>query len=442
MKKVIIIAAVVVVAAVIVWQLVGRGGPEQSGMYEFVEVERGDIENIISSSGTLSAVGTVEVGTQVSGTIARIRADYNETVRAGQVLAVLDTTMLSASVRDARAGVVRAEALFDQAVRDFEREEDLHTSDLISDAQFSDTRTAMESARAGVLSAEASLDRSRANLKYAVIRSPIDGTVIMRNMEPGQTVAASFSTPTLFVIAEDLSEMEIHALVDESDIGSIRAGQSVRFTVEAYIDEQFAGVVRQVWLQPQTIQNVVMYTVVVDAPNDDGLLYPGMTATTDFLVDERSDVLMVPNAALRLKATPRMFAEMRETMEERMAELPDSVRLAMKDKMTPGGGSGSPHGGSSGRGGMSGGSPGGMGGMSFNGSGSDETSGMLWYLDEKGRLSVARIRKGVSDGRVTEIVRGRGIEEGTQVIKSVTEPEEDNGPSNPLATSPFGRRRG
>jgi len=442
MKKLIIIAAVVVVAAVIVWQLVGRGGPEQLGMYEFVEVERGDIENIISSSGTLSAVGTVEVGTQVSGTIARIRADYNETVRAGQVLAVLDTTMLSASVRDARAGIVRAEALFDQAVRDFEREEDLHTSDLISDAQFSDTRTAMESARAGVLSAEASLDRSRANLKYAVIRSPIDGTVIMRNMEPGQTVAASFSTPTLFVIAEDLSEMEIRALVDESDIGSIRAGQSVRFTVEAYIDEQFAGVVRQVWLQPQTIQNVVMYTVVVDARNDDGLLYPGMTATTDFLIDERSDVLMVPNAALRLKATPRMFTEMRETMEERMAELPDSVRLAMKDRMRPGGGSASPHGGSSGRGGMSGGSPGGMGGMSFNGSGSDETSGMLWYLDEKGRLSVARITKGVSDGRMTEIVRGHGVEEGTQVITSVTEPEEDNGSSNPLATSPFGRRRG
>lgn len=442
MKKVIIVAGGVVILAIVVWQLVARGGPEQSGMYEFVEVERGDIENIISSSGTLSAVGTVEVGTQVSGTIARIRADYNETVHAGQVLAVLDTTMLSASVRDARAGVVRAEALFDQAVRDFEREEDLHASDLISDAQFSDTRTAMESARAGVLSAEASLDRSRANLKYAVIRSPIDGTVIMRNIEPGQTVAASFSTPTLFVIAEDLSEMEIHALVDESDIGSIRVGQSVRFTVEAYIDEQFAGVVRQVWLQPQTIQNVVMYTVVVDAPNDDGLLYPGMTATTDFLVDERSDVLMVSNAALRLKATPRMFAEMRETMEERMAELPDSVRLAMKDKMTRGGGSGGPNGGSSGRGGMSGGSPGGMGGMSFNGSGSDETSGMLWYLDEKGRLSVARITKGVSDGRMTEIVRGRGIEEGMQVIKSVTEPEEDNGPSNPLATSPFGRRRG
>ncbi|MCK5597812.1 MAG: efflux RND transporter periplasmic adaptor subunit, partial [Candidatus Eisenbacteria sp.] len=346
--------------AIVVWQFAGRSGPEQTGRFEFVEVERGDIENIVSSSGTLSAVGTVDVGTQVSGTIARILADYNETVRAGQVLAVLDTTMLSASVRDARAGVVRARSLHDQAVRDYDREQDLHENDLISDAQLSDTQTSVETARAGVLSAEASLDRSRANLRYAVIRSPIDGTVIMRNMEPGQTVAASFSTPTLFVIAEDLSEMEIHALVDESDIGAIREGQSVRFTVEAYMDEEFTGVVRQIWLQPQTVQNVVMYTVVVDARNDRGLLYPGMTATTDFLIDERHDVLMVPNAALKLRATPGMFEEMRATMEARTAELPDSLRQAMQERMARhgGGGGGHPGGGGSGSG-----PPGGMGGM-------------------------------------------------------------------------------
>jgi len=434
MKKVIIIAVGVVILALAVWQLTGRGGNEQTDRFEFVEIERGDIENIVSSSGTLSAVGTVDVGTQVSGTIARILADYNEPVRAGQVLAVLDTTMLSASVRDARAGVVRARALHDQAVRDFEREQELHETELISDAQFSDTQTAMETARAGVLSAEASLDRSRANLKYAVIRSPISGTVIMRNMEPGQTVAASFSTPTLFVIADDLEEMEIHALVDESDIGAIREGQSVRYTVEAYIDEVFEGVVRQVWLQPQTVSNVVMYTVVVDAPNDRGLLYPGMTATTDFLVDERTDVLMVPNSALRLKATPSMFAEMREGMEARMAEMPDSLRQAMEARMAKrGGGPG---------GGMGGGSPhGSMGGMSSGGS-SDDTTGMLWYLDDKGRLALARITKGVSDGKMTEVVKGRGIEEGMQVITSVTEPEDDGGSSNPLATSPFGRKRG
>ncbi len=440
MKKIVIIAGAIIVVAVVVWQFAGRSGPEQTGRFEFVEVERGDIENIISSSGTLSAVGTVEVGTQVSGTIARILVDYNETVRAGQVLAVLDTTMLSASVRDARAGVVRARALYDQAVRDYDRESDLHENDLISDAQLSDTQTSVETARAGVLSAEASLDRSRANLKYAVVRSPIDGTVIMRNIEPGQTVAASFSTPTLFVIAEDLSEMEIHALVDESDIGAIREGQSVRFTVEAHMDEEFTGVVRQIWLKPQTVQNVVMYTVVVDAQNDRGLLYPGMTATTDFLIDERHDVLMVPNAALKLRATPGMFEEMRATMEARTAELPDSLRQAMQERMARRGGGGGGHPG--GGGGSGSGPPGGMSGMGGMGGGSsDDTSAMLWYLDDKGRLSATRVVKGVTDGRMTEIVRGWGVEEGLEAIVSVTEPEEDNGPSNPLATSPFGRRR-
>jgi HlyD family secretion protein len=438
MKKIAIITAGVIVLAVVVWQFVGKSGSDaQTGRFEFVEVERGDIENIVSSSGALSAVGTVEVGTQVSGTIDRILVDYNETVRAGQVLAVLDTTMLSASVRDARAGVVRSRALYDQAVRDYDRESDLHENDLISDAQLSDTQTAVETARAGVLSAEASRDRSRANLRYAVVRSPIDGTVIMRNIEPGQTVAASFSTPTLFVIAEDLSEMEIHALVDESDIGAIREGQSVRFTVEAHMDEEFTGTVRQIWLQPQTVQNVVMYTVVVDARNDRGLLYPGMTATTDFLVDERHDVLLVSNAALRLRATPDMYAEMRESMEARVAELPDSLRQAMQERMARGGGGGGHPGGG---GGFGGGPPGGMGGM--GGGPSDDTSATLWYVDGEGRLSATRVVKGVTDGRMTEIVRGRDIEEGMKIITGVNELEEDNGPSNPLATSPFGRRRG
>jgi len=428
MKKFILVGALVIIAAVVVWQIVGRGGPEQTGLYEFAEVERGNIENIVSSSGTLSAVGTVDVGTQVSGTIAHILADYNEPVKAGQVLAVLDTTMLSASVRDARAGLIRARALYDQAVRDFDREKELNDNDLISDAQFSDTRTAMETARASVLSAEASRDRARANLKYAVIRSPISGTVIMRNIEPGQTVAASFSTPTLFVIADGLAEMEIHALVDESDIGAIRVGQKVRFTVEAYIDDVFEGVVRQVWLQPQTVQNVVMYTVVVDAPNDRGLLYPGMTATTDFLIDERTDVLLVSNAALRFQATPRMFAEMRAGMEARLAEMPDSLRKAAEERMA------------SRRNGAGGASYGGTNGVASGGS--NDTSAMLWYLDDKGRLAVSRMTKGVTDGRMTEIVRGQGIKEGMQVITSVNEPEEDSGSSNPLATSPFGRRRG
>jgi HlyD family secretion protein len=183
----------------------------------------------------------------------------------------------------------------------------------------------------------------------------------------------------------------------------------------------------------------VMYTVVVDAPNDSGLLYPGMTATTDFLVDERHDVLLVPNAALRVKATPRMFAEMRKTMDERMAELPDSVQQKMKARAAS---RGSAAGGGGAPGAAAGGGPGGMGGFgSGNGSG-DENSALLWYLDDKGRLTATRVTKGVTDGRVTEIQDGRGIKEGLQVITTVNEPEEENGSSNPLVTGPFGRRRG
>ncbi|MBN2566262.1 MAG: efflux RND transporter periplasmic adaptor subunit [Candidatus Eisenbacteria bacterium] len=439
MKKYVIIATLVVVAALIFWQAVGRGEKETSSTYEFAEVERGDIENIVSSTGTLDAVGTVEVGTQVSGIISNIFVDFNEPVHAGQVLAVLDTTMLSASVRDARAGVIRAQALYDQATRDYDREEELHANDLVSDAELSDSQTIVETSRAALLSAQASLDRSRANLKYAVIKSPVSGKVIMRNVEPGQTVAASFSTPTLFLIADDLSKMEIHALVDESDIGQIRVGQSVRFTVEAYIDEVFDGVVRQIWLQPETISNVVMYTVVVAASNDRGLLYPGMTATTDFLVDERHDVLIVPNAALMLKATPRMFAEMRQTTDERMAELPDSVRQALQARMASRRGAATEAGSSSAA--AAGTRTQGSTGASGSGNGfGEEGSAFLWYLDDHGRLNATRVTKGVTDGRNTEIVKGRDVKEGMQVITRVNEPEQQNGSSNPLVTGPFGRR--
>jgi multidrug efflux pump subunit AcrA (membrane-fusion protein) len=202
--------------------------------------------------------------------------------------------------------------------------------------------------------------------------------------------------------------------------------------VEAYIDDVFTGVVKQVWLQPETISNVVMYTVVVDADNSRGLLYPGMTATTDFLVDERKDVLLVPNKALTLKATPKMFEEMRGTMEEHVAELPDSIRQAVQERMAHRGGGG--------------GSYGGGGGASYGGGGAnpyagtrDDNSAMLWYLDDKGRLTATRIVKGVTDGRVTEVVSGKGVVEGMKVIVAVNE-EEDGGSSNPLATGPFGRR--
>ncbi len=430
MKKWIVIAlAAVVVVVAVVLALRNGGAGSDAERYEFVEVTRGDLENIITSTGTLSAVGTVEVGTQVSGSVSHVLVDYNESVTTGQVLAVLDTTMLSASVRDARASVMRTKALSEQADRELVRAYELFSNKLISDAEFEDIGTSAKSAEASLLSAAASLDRTLANLSYAVIRSPIDGTVIMRSVEPGQTVAASFSTPTLFIIAEDLSKMEIRALVDESDIGQIMEGQNVRFTVEAYIDEEFKGVVRQVWLQPQTVQNVVNYTVVIDAANDRDLLYPGMTATVDFMIDEVRDVLLVPNVALRFQPSESMIEEFRSAMQERMKDMSDSERQEMSAER-----GGAP--GAAGTGGH--GSPG-------NGPGLGSSSGMgggnafgaaarLWYLDDEGRPSVARVRTGATDGRVTEIVDGRGITEGTNAITKVNE-DDSSGSSNPLSSA-------
>jgi HlyD family secretion protein len=425
-----------VVAIIVAWQLLGRAGPEADGKYEFVEVARGDLEDVISSTGTLSAVGTVEVGTQVSGRLSQVFVDFNDNVRKGQVLALIDTTFLAGSVKDARANLMKAESQLSLVGTQYERSRDLFERGLVSEAEFEDAEAQFSSARASVLSAQASLDRAKTNLDYAVIRSPISGTVIERSVESGQTVAASLSAPVLFIIAEDLAEMEIHALVDESDIGQVEVGQAVRFTVDAYYGKEFWGEVRQIRLQPQTVSNIVNYTVVVDAPNKEGLLLPGMTATADFLLEHREDVLLVPNAALRLAPTVDMFAELRENMAVRRPPGNaggESGRAARPAASSAGSAAGP-------AGGRQSGGP--MAAMMAAMGIDEERGAVLWYLDESGKLAVAPVEKGATDGARTEIVKGPGVREGLRVISAVIEaPEEEGGSNNPLATGPFGRRR-
>jgi len=438
-KKWLIGAIVVIVAATVILLTRTVGQATDGAEYEFTTIERGTLENIISGTGSLQAVGTVEVGTQVSGTIDTILVDYNDHVRRGQVLAVLDTTFLSAGVRDARAGVLRAQSEYERAGREYERDKDLYAKHFVTEVQYLDSKTSAETARASLLSAEASLDRAEANLRYAVITSPIDGTVIQRNNEPGQTVAASLSAPTLFLIAEDLSNMEILGLVDESDIGQIREGLSVRFVVEAQPDRKFNGTVRQVRLQPQTIQNVVNYTVVIEAPNEDGLLLPGMTATIDFVVDRTSDTLLVSNKALRFQPTEEMYAALKASHEKRAAALPDSVRARMAERRARRGD----------------GSQGFPGGGRLVGQGGE--IGQLWFLDERGELAMVPVRKGMTDGSKTVIAPvgpppgpagsdvmlrhpGAGITEGLSVI-SGTKKKQKNGSeskSNAAFGGPFG----
>jgi len=284
MKRITWIAVVLILAGVTFWFL-GRRGAGAERTYRFVTVEHGKLESLVSSTGTLGAVTTVQVGTQVSGIIAKILVDFNDRVTSGQTIALIDTTLLASAVRDARANLERAQAELAQAEREFRRLQSLYDETLVAETEFNLAQYALDVARANGKSAQISLERAKQNLDYATIRAPISGTVIERNVDVGQTVAASFSAPQLFLIANDLASMQILASVDESDIGQIKEGQQARFTVQAYPDESFTGTVRQVRLQSTTLENVVNYTVVVDVENPAGKLLPGMTATVDFIIE-------------------------------------------------------------------------------------------------------------------------------------------------------------
>jgi HlyD family secretion protein len=285
-------------------------------------VDRGDIAETVGATGTLEAVTTVQVGTQVSGTIKALYADFNSIVRKGQVVAELDPSLFLTQIEQGRANFVRAQAeveRFDVTVKDaatkLERAKGLAARNLIpaieleaAEVQLRASEAQLKSAEAQVVQAQASLNQSEVNLQHTVITAPIDGIVISRNVDVGQTVAASMQAPTLFVIAADLTKMQVVADIDESDVGRIRPNQRVTFRVDAYASEEFDGTVTQVRLQPKVVQNVVTYATVIDVPNPQLKLKPGMTATVSIEIARKDDVIRVPNAALRFRASPDMFA--------------------------------------------------------------------------------------------------------------------------------------
>lgn len=296
----------VLLAAGALW---ARGLGEDGGglPYRFARVEKADVQSTVAATGSLSAVRTVQVGTQVSGQVSAIYVDFNDLVREGQLLARIDPTLLQQSVREAEASLARGKAEAERARREYDRGEKLAEGQVITDAELSDLIYNLQVAQANLRSAEIALERASRNLDYTEIHAPIDGIVVERNVDVGQTVAASLAAPQLFLIAQDLSEMQILAAVDESDIGLIHQGQEVEFTVQAYPDETFGGTVEQVRLQSTTNENVVTYTVVVSVENPDGRLLPGMTATVDFVIGSTSDAFVVPNAALRFRPTEQML---------------------------------------------------------------------------------------------------------------------------------------
>lgn len=260
---------------------------------------RGDLHLTLSATGALSALGTVEVGTQVSGTISEVLVDYNDAVRKGQILAILDTALLDADLKEARASEIRAAASLRQADAELSRHRSLYEKGYLSQQEYLSLTTEREKAQADLFSAQAKRVRAETNRSHAVIRSPIDGKVIERSVEAGQTVAASMNTPTLFILAENLRQMQILAKVDETDIGQIRVGQPIRFTVEAWPDMHFSASVTRIRLNPETISNVVTYTVEAEAANPESRLLPGMTATLDFEISRAEKALIAPEAALR-----------------------------------------------------------------------------------------------------------------------------------------------
>lgn len=388
MKKILYsigIIIVVVVIGLIIFNAVSSKGA--NNQYTFDKITRGDLLNTVSSTGTINAVSTVEVGTQVSGIIDKLYVDFNDQVRKRQLLAVLDTVLLKTTQMDAQANVEKAKAQLEQANADYERNLPLFQKKLISDAEFLPIQIQLKTQKANLTSAEASLQRAQRNLKYAFIHSPVNGTVIQRNVEEGQTVAASLQAPVLFVIAEDLSKMEIHAQVDESDIGMIKDGQKVTFSVQAYPDKNFTGVVRQIRLQPTTVQNVVNYTVVIDAANNENFLLPGMTATVDFIIEERKDALLVPNTALRFQPSEQAMQAFFDVAKKRFDSAPDSLKNRMPR----------------------------MGGQNSKQS-RPKDAGTVWYLDENNKLVMAPFKAGITDGKLTEVVMSRDLKEGMQVI--------------------------
>jgi HlyD family secretion protein len=402
-RKLTLFAGLVTAATITVSAFYSRGGDPKLAV-STETVSRGPIVKKISASGTLEAVTTVQVGSQVSGSIDSLYADFNSIVKKGQVLARLEQSLFRAAIEQAQANLDRAQADHERvrvtltdAETKLQRARQLADRQLIPANQLADAEVAkataeaqLRSSAASVTQARASLEQAQVNLSKTVIRSPIDGIVISRNVDVGQTVAASLSAPTLFVLAADLTQMQLNANIDESDLGAINSGQSVRFTVDAYPGETFAGVVKQVRLNPVVTSNVVTYAAIVTAPNPELKLKPGMTATLDVEVARTDNAVRVPAGAIRFKPT----AEQLEAMNAAAVDNP---------KRQP----------------------------------------IVWVARE-GAVTGVPVRTGLSDGQWTELIDAP-FAEGTEVVTRVASPttsapQASGAPNNPLmGTQP--RRR-
>lgn len=406
MRRAILIMSVLAIGLAIGGYVVFNGERKAPVRYRSAPIERGPVISLVTATGTINPVVSVQVGTQVSGMIKNLHADFNSVVKAGDVVAVIDPEPFRArrdqaasNLEMSKANVARARTDLAQRKRELDRVKSLVAQQFVSQndvdvaaTNFQAAEAQMNVAGAQVKQAEAALNAAELDLKYTVIRSPVNGIVVARNVEVGQTIAASFATPNLFLIALDLTKMQVDTNVSESDIGGITEGKEATFTVDAYPGYQFAGMIRQVRLAPINVQNVVTYNVVVSVNNEDLRLKPGMTANVSIVVAQRDDVLKVPNAALRF--TPPSAGQ--------------------GDRSMPGGKPAKERGGEQ---------------TASAGRGIGAPSRTVWKQGLSGELEPIRVQTGISDGLATEIV-SQELSEGTAVVVGLDRPKGERGGSD------------
>jgi HlyD family secretion protein len=412
-KKVIIGIVVLIVAAGIVFGFTILKRNNDNGLqYEKAAIDRGNVTALVDTTGTLNPVTIVDVGSQVSGKILKIHVDFNSQVKQGQVIAEIDQSPFLTKVQQNEANYLSSKASLEKSKvtlanseKQYERAKRLFEKELISyeafesaEVQYYSAKADLQSNEARLEQAKAQLDATKVDLDYTIIKSPIDGVVINRNVNEGQTVAASFQAPGLFQIANDLTKMQVECSVDEADIGKVKEGQNVRFTVDAFPNDNFNGIVRQVRYSPEVLQNVVTYTTIVDVENPEMKLRPGMTATVSIVVGKAQNALRVPNSALRFQPPPEVlqaiFEEMKRAREASQGSTPrtDGQQVARRPQGTFQMGQGS----------------GRMGARS-------QDRSRVWIQDETGKLKMVFIRTGVTDNTYTEITGG-DLQEGMEVI--------------------------
>lgn len=388
-KKTLVIVAVATIAALAVWLLSG-GKKEEKITFDTAAVAPANIMNSITATGTIEPVTSVTVGTQVSGIVSKLFVDYNSVVKKGQVIAELDKTNLMSQLNTAKTQLATAQSQLNYQTANYKRYKTLFEKGLVAADDFDNAKLSYTQAKEQVASAKEEVQRAQTNLGYATITSPIDGVVLSKSVEEGQTVAASFSTPELFTIAQDLTNMQVVADVDEADIGDVKEGERVTFTVDAYPDDTFEGEVKQVRQEATTTNNVVTYEVVISAPNADLKLKPGLTANVTIYTAERKGVLSVPSKALR-------FTPQKETVGK--MKIVDVANAKNK----------------------------------------------VWTI-EGNSIVAHKVNIGMTDGTNTQIVGG--IAEGTKIVTGLNvmggeeeKPMEAQGESSPFAPGPPGKNK-